>query len=147
MIDRLDARTRSRNMSAVKSKGNLSTEWRLRSRMIQKGINGWELHPRDVIGKPDFVFRREKIAVFVDGCFWHGCRYCRTLPSTNKDFWKLKIASNKNRDKLVRSTLGGLGWTTIAIWEHEIKDDPESCVAAIEFRLRRKRKRTSSSRY
>lgn len=141
MVDTYGPKVRSQVMKSVKSKGNLSTEWRIRSRIVKKGIRGWELHPRDIIGTPDFVFRKKRIAVFVDGCFWHGCRYCRSIPITNRDFWSRKINSNRVRDTYIRASLGKRGWTVIAFWEHEIKEDADACVMRIEPYIRGVRNR------
>ena len=73
------------------------------------------------MGKPDFVYPKFKIAIFVDGCFWHGCsKHCR-LPSTNKKYWISKIEGNKKRDKKITNALRKKGWRVIRIWEHEFE--------------------------
>jgi DNA mismatch endonuclease (patch repair protein) len=71
--------------------------------------------------KPDFVFRSQRLAVFVDGCFWHGCPVHGTQPRHNAKFWRDKIARNRTRDRLVTRTLRARGWRVIRIWEHELK--------------------------
>ena len=73
------------------------------------------------LDKPDFVFRSHRLAVFVDGCFWHGCPLHATSPKTNADFWLKKLAANRTRDRLVSRTLRALGWRVLRIWEHELK--------------------------
>src|ERR1019366_10470136 len=92
---------RSRNMAAVRSRGNLSTEKALRFRLVRSGISGWRLCPADLSGKPDFVFDDARLAVFVDGCYWHGCPKCYRPPASNKGFWSLKFKRNKARDRKV----------------------------------------------
>lgn len=74
-------------------------------------------------GHPDFVFRRERLAVFVDGCFWHCCPECSTRPSTNVVFWTKKLKSNKKRDHTVTRELTALNWRVLRLWEHELKND------------------------
>ena len=92
-------------MRAVRSKGNRSTERRLRSALSRRGIGGWRLNVKDLPGTPDFVFDAERVAVFVDGCFWHGCpKHCNT-PVNNHAFWQKKLAGNQARDRRVTRTL------------------------------------------
>src|SRR3972149_1453924 len=124
MADVFTKAKRSEVMSAVRGRGNRSTEWRLRARLISSGISGWKLHPNDIIGKPDFVFPEKRVAIFIDGCFWHGCKKCRTIPATNRAFWLKKIERNRGRDKEVTHTLGRAGWSVLRFWEHEIKKKP-----------------------
>ena len=83
-----------------------------------------------VIGKPDFIFRREKVAVFVDGCFWHGCPRHGSLPASNQLFWKKKLKRNRQRDATVKKALIRLGWTVLRFWEHDLQK-PEKCVSRI----------------
>lgn len=107
-------------MASVKSRDAKSTELKFISLLKEKGITGWR-HNYPLTGKPDFVFSRFKIAVFIDGCFWHGCpRHCR-MPSSNVNYWNNKIEKNKIRDKKITMTLKMRGWQVIRIWEHEIK--------------------------
>ena len=70
--------------------------------------------------RPDFVFRQARLALFVDGCFWHGCPKHATKPKNNASFWRRKLAGNKHRDRLVRQTLRKAGWHVLRIWEHEL---------------------------
>lgn len=107
-------------MASVKPANNKSTELRFFSILKEKGITGWRRN-YSVTGRPDFVFPRLKIAVFIDGCFWHRCpNHCR-LPASNKDYWNKKIERNRIRDKKTSKALREKGWTVIRIWEHEIK--------------------------
>src|SRR5579862_3488235 len=91
--------SRSKAMSAVRGRGNKTTERRLRSALSGAGVSGWQMHSPDVFGKPDFYFPAAGLAVFVDGCFWHGCRRCSHALKTNASFWTAKINRNRDRDK------------------------------------------------
>ena len=120
-MDVFSKKKRSEVMAAIRSRGNKSTEMRFIEIMRGLGITGWRRKYR-LKGSPDFVFRPLKVAVFIDGCFWHGCpAHCR-IPKTNKKFWVEKIRRNKKRDKMVKKHLLGIGWRTIRFWEHELKD-------------------------
>lgn len=121
MADIFTKKKRSEVMSAVKGKGNKSTELALAKLFRQNGVSGWRRNYPGVFGKPDFVFPKEKIAVFVDGCFWHGCRKHRTIPTTNREFWSNKITANGMRDGRVNRELKKSGWEVIRFWEHEIE--------------------------
>ena len=119
-MDSVDAQERSRIMSKIKGQGNKSTELRLIKIFKDHCIKGWKRN-YPLVGKPDFVFLRFHLAIFVDGCFWHGCKtHCR-IPKTNSDYWVSKIERNKKRDKHIRKELRKKGWTVIGIWEHELK--------------------------
>ncbi|WP_255988876.1 very short patch repair endonuclease [Chitinolyticbacter albus] len=76
-----------------------------------------------LVGRPDFYFPKEKIAVFVDGCFWHGCPFHYKAPSMRSDFWSKKLEANRIRDALVTATLSAEGWQVIRIWEHDLKTE------------------------
>lgn len=107
-------------MACVKSKGNKSTELKFIDILKARSISGWRRN-QDVFGKPDFVFPKRKIAVFIDGCFWHGCpKHCR-LPATNVQYWVNKIQGNVKRGKQVNNELKKKGWIVIRVWEHELK--------------------------
>jgi DNA mismatch endonuclease, patch repair protein len=73
------------------------------------------------LGKPDFVFPKQKVALFVDGCFWHGCPRHSNMPRNNQEFWAKKLGGNKTRDKLVNRELRKMGWVVVRVWEHELK--------------------------
>lgn len=119
--DIYDENRRSWIMSRVKGRGNLSTEMRL-IRIFKDGkITGWRRHSK-LFGRPDFTFYKERVVIFVDGCFWHGCRIHSSLPKQNSVFWKQKIDSNKTRDRLVNRTLRAKYWQVLRIWEHELKN-------------------------
>ncbi len=122
-MDVFSKEERSKVMRAVKSNKNKSTELKLIEIFWQYGLKGWRRNYK-VFGKPDFVFHKYKIAVFVDGCFWHGHDCRNTKPASNKDYWDEKIDRNIKRDKKVNSHLTNLGWKVIRIWECEIKKKP-----------------------
>ncbi|MEM6806105.1 MAG: very short patch repair endonuclease, partial [Bacteroidota bacterium] len=96
------------------------------------GIKGYRLHWKKVPGKPDISFPGRKVAIFVHGCFWHRCPYCKlSLPKSNTDFWENKFKKNVARDKRKINDLKMIGWDTIAIWECEIKSDMNTCLEKI----------------
>jgi len=106
-------------MAAIRSRGNQATELRLIVLMRVNEISGWRRGSR-LTGKPDFVFPKLRLAVFVDGCFWHGCPKHGTKPKNNAKFWREKIARNQARDRLVMRTLRAAGWRVLRVWEHEL---------------------------
>lgn len=126
---------RSRAMRAVRGKGNKSTESRLRLALVRAGVRGWTMHPRTVKGKPDFYFPAHRLAVFVDGCFWHGCGDCGHIPKTNTGFWRAKIAKNRDRDSRTTACLREQGIVVLRFWEHELDADLEVCLDKIQARL------------
>lgn len=85
------------------------------------GITGWRRH-QAVFGKPDFVFRRQRVVLFIDGCFWHGCPKPKhsPMPKTNAEFWEKKLGKNKERDALVSTMLQAKGWKVLRIWECDL---------------------------
>jgi DNA mismatch endonuclease (patch repair protein) len=110
---------RSEVMSRVRSRGNKDTELALAKLFRRNKIPGWRRNQK-IFGKPDFIFPKLKLAIFVDGCFWHGCPKHETKPKNNRIFWKNKFARNKARDLLVTRTLRSQGWRVLRIWEHEL---------------------------
>jgi len=120
MADTVSPGERSRIMAEVKSRGNKSTELKLIKFFKQYGIKWWR-RTYPLMGHPDFVFPKSRLAIFVDGCFWHGCNeHCR-MPKTNREYWVSKIDKNIKRDKLISKKLKEKKWTVIRIWEHELK--------------------------
>ena len=111
---------RSEVMSRIRGRGNEKTEVRLAKLMRAEGIRGWSRH-LPILGRPDFSFRKQKVAVFVDGCFWHGCPKCFRLPKQNRTFWKAKIEGNRKRDRSVNGRLRRLGWRVLRIKECQLK--------------------------
>lgn len=120
MADTFSPEERSEIMRKVKSKKNKSTELKLIAYFKEKKITGWRRNFK-LPGKPDFVFPRLRIAIFADGCFWHGHDCRNTRPEQNKDYWTAKRERNIKRDTEVTKTLEEKGWKVIRIWECEIK--------------------------
>ena len=121
---------RSEVMSLIRGKGNKETEHALLVLLRQNKISGWRRH-LPLLGKPDFAFPKQKVAVFVDGCFWHGCPKCYTRPKTNRAFWDRKRETNMARDRHVTRQLRGRGWKVIRIWQHSLKKSPATCLNRI----------------
>jgi len=129
MPDVFTKRKRSEVMSRIRGAGNKDTELRLIQIFRAAGIIGWRRRSK-LIGRPDFVFprsigsglkRTKPVAVFVDGCFWHGCSKHATWPKGNAAFWRKKILGNKARDRRINRALRKRGWIVIRIWEHELR--------------------------
>jgi DNA mismatch endonuclease, patch repair protein len=127
------ALSRSELMSRVRSAGNETTEERLASFLRTSGLRGWR-RCQNLLGCPDFVWRLKKLAVFVDGCFWHGHACGKNVsPRTNSEHWRTKIDGNRARDRRVTAALRRRGWSVLRIWECQLSRNPGSCIA----RLRR----------
>lgn len=120
MADVFDKEKRSEIMSVIRSKGNKSTELKLIEFFKKNSIIGWRRNYK-VKGHPDFIFPRKKIAIFVDGCFWHGHDCRNTRPSDNSEYWQKKREHNIKHDKEVTALFESRGWTVIRIWECELK--------------------------
>jgi DNA mismatch endonuclease, patch repair protein len=145
MADVFTQAKRSEVMSRIRSRGNKDTELALAKLLRRHRITGWrrqttlvvrssrreEAHysirksvrassPRLLRVKVDFVFRPVRLALFVDGCFWHGCPRHATKPKNNRAFWRRKLSGNRARDQLVTRTLRRAGWRVLRIWEHEL---------------------------
>lgn len=114
--------TRSQLMSRVRGRGNKSTEEKLVTLLRAAGIKGWRRH-LPLPGTPDFGFPKERLAIYVDGCFWHGCPRCYTRPATNQDFWDKKVEDNRARDRRVNRELRSRGWKLMRIWAHTLKNE------------------------
>jgi len=136
MADFFTKAKRSEVMSRIRGRGNKDTELALAKLLRRHGINGWRRN-QPVFGKPDFIFQKLHVAVFVDGCFWHGCPKHGTKPKNNRAFWRRKLSSNKKRDRVVNLTLRRVGWRVVRIWEHELarKNEP-SLMRRIQRALR-----------
>jgi len=150
-------------MSRVLSRGNKATELRLMEWMKEAGISGWRRQvkisikgmsvtkPNPVFSsqkkskchfkvRPDFIFRRERLAIFVDGCFWHGCPVHGTQPRQNENFWKEKIARNQKRDRKVTRELRNAGWGVLRVWECALtKTHKTKTISRVSRILSRKR--------
>jgi DNA mismatch endonuclease, patch repair protein len=124
---------RSEVMSRIRSRGNKDTELALATLFRRHGITGWRrqqslkfrVSSSKFRVKPDFVFREARLALFVDGCFWHGCPRHATQPKGNAAFWRKKIAGNQRRDALVNRTLRRAGWKVLRVWEHALRPQGE----------------------
>lgn len=122
MVDVVDSVTRSRMMSGIQGK-NTRPELLVRKYLHGRGLR-FRLHAKELLGKPDMVFPKYKVVVFVHGCFWHqhsGCKYAY-IPQSNSDFWREKLKKNQERDKLKTSALKKLGWRVLVIWECSLDD-------------------------
>ena len=141
MVDVFTPAGRSRVMAAVRSRGNRSTELVLVTAFKEHKITGWRRHYR-ITGKPDFAFPHARLAVFLDGCFWHGCPRCGSLPTSNREYWKAKIERNTRRDRLQTKELKGRGWSVLRVWEHDLRAGTlERVVRRIKTQLSRQRTR------
>jgi DNA mismatch endonuclease (patch repair protein) len=118
-MDVFSKRKRSEIMSRVKGRGNAATEVRLVGLFRRYGVTGWRRR-YGLFGNPDFVFPQIRLALFVDGCFWHCCPRHSTQPVGNRSFWAAKLARNRERDRLVNRTLKKAGWRVLRIWQHEL---------------------------
>lgn len=115
----LSRRRRSELMARIRGRGNRSTELALAALLRRHHLSGWRRN-RALFGRPDFVFPGHKLAVFVDGEFWHGHPSLGRMPKTNRAYWRAKIARNRKRDRLVNRTLRRLGWRVLRLWEHQL---------------------------
>jgi DNA mismatch endonuclease (patch repair protein) len=129
-------------MAAVRSRGNKATELLLVSLFRAGKLKGWRRHP-NIPGRPDFVFPKQRLAIFVDGCFWHGCkRHCR-MPASNQKYWTAKIARNIKRDRATRKLLRTKGWSVLRIWEHQLRSTPNATLLRVSKLLAREQKKTT----
>jgi len=135
MTDVYTKAKRSEVMSRIRSSGNKDTEQALANLFRQNNITGWRRNQK-IYGKPDFVFKKLKLAVFVDGCFWHGCPRCYRPPKTNQKFWRNKIARNRDRDISVNQELRKQGWRIIRIWEHDLASRADKITHKIQSVLK-----------
>src|SRR3984885_924592 len=117
-MDHVSVDVRSRIMASVRSKGNRTTELALGRILWADGLRGYRKH-WPIIGRPDFAWPSLKVAVFVDGCFWHGCS-CKYLPRSNKKFWREKIEANIRRDSRVSQRLRRAGWSVVRVRECKV---------------------------
>jgi len=117
----------SRHMAAVKGRDNRTTEARLRFGLVHAGVRGWKLNSQ-LVGHPDFYFSMHRVVVFVDGCFWHGCKRCGHVPKKHGPFWRRKIERNRDRDRLTTAKLRRRGFRVVRFWEHELQSDLPGCL-------------------
>lgn len=127
--------TISRVMSANKAK-NTSLELKVQKALRLAKIKGLKLHPSNIPGRPDIIFPRKKLAIFIHGCFWHRCPKCELpLPKTNRAFWRKKFLRNRKRDVQKIKELRRIGWRTLVVWEHEVKNNTDIVVGRIKKKL------------
>ena len=136
--------SRAELMSRVRSIGNVTTELRMIALLRSQKLRGWRRHIR-LPGRPDFAWTGQRLALFVDGCFWHGHNCGRNLtPKTNFEFWQEKIARNRKRDCDVSRGLRKCGWTVLRIWECQLAKFPERGVRRIRAAMNRPDKLSNS---
>lgn len=121
MPDVFTKEKRSAVMAAIRSKGNKDTELKMIIIFKASRITGWRRHAK-LAGRPDFIFPRQRVAVFVDGCFWHGCPKHGRKPGSNQAYWLPKLKRNKERDRMVSKQLRAAGWQVLRFWEHHLRD-------------------------
>lgn len=128
VADKITQKQRSYIMSRIRSK------WTEPERIAHAFLKGHKIrhkmHPK-LQGSPDIVLKDRKVAIFLHGCFWHGCKRCYKKPKHNRIFWGQKITANKLRDKKNSVLLKSEGWTVFTIWEHEIKDGNISKILSV----------------
>lgn len=120
-MDKYSREKRSAIMSSIKS-GSTNLENYFCSALNEGGISNYKRNCRDIFGHPDIVFEIEKIVIFIDSCFWHGCPSHLRMPTSRQDYWLRKINNNIKRDRVVTKKLKLEGWKVIRIWEHSIKN-------------------------
>ena len=123
-----------KSMRANRSK-DTQPELRLRKALWASGLRGYRKNVKSLPGKPDVAFTRRKVAVFVHGCFWHGCPVCESRknlhPARNAEFWIEKVRRNRERDGESAAALTEAGWRVLVFWEHEVREDLAGVVAAV----------------
>lgn len=127
--------TRSQIMAQIRGR-DTAPEIRLRKALWASGAR-YRVHV-DLPGHPDIAFPRAKIAIFVDGCFWHSCPLHGKIPRSNASYWHPKLERNRRRDDQVNRALADMGWASIRVWEHEVVDDAEGAAARILDTLRQR---------
>ena len=135
MTDRLAPAVRSHLMGRVRHHGT-APELLLRRALWAQGLRYRLKTTQRLPGSPDILFLAAKVAVFVDGCFWHGCPLHGTQPKTRSKFWADKISRNKERDIEVNRKLRELGWKVVRFWQHDIEKQSAQCVAVVRNALR-----------
>lgn len=135
MPDTYDSGTRSRVMRQVKA-GNTAPELLLRKALIASGVRGYRLHRKDIVGKPDLAFIGKRVAIFVDGAWWHG-HPSKWWKGRSGQYWDKKIETNVARDARVDEQLQSLGWTVLRFWDFEVTKETGACVERVKRALDR----------
>jgi|SRR5207245_1685983 len=133
MADNLSRPTRSKVMSSIRSR-NTEPELIVRRLLWARGKR-YRIHDRSVTGSPDLSNKRRQVAVFIDGCFWHGCALCYKEPRTNVAYWRHKIIQNQRRRQEVLRQLRGHKWTVFQFWEHDVRKRASAIAISIGNRL------------
>jgi DNA mismatch endonuclease, patch repair protein len=144
VADHLSREGRSRNMAAIRAK-NTKPELAVRRALHAAGARGWRCHARDIAGKPDLAFTRWKVAVFIDGAFWHGHPDHFTFGRSGS-YWDAKIARTQERDRIANVSLEAAGWTVLRFWDFEVNDALDRCIAQVMSTLDSRRRVTRSAR-
>lgn len=139
MADVFTREKRSEVMSRIKGRGNRDTELAFLKLLRTNHITGWRRH-LPLPGTPDFAFRKARLAVFIDGCFWHCCPRCSNKPANNAEFWSRKLAGNVARDKRVAAELRKRGWQVLRYWEHDLTSS-DTVLRRLRTRLAKSRER------
>jgi DNA mismatch endonuclease (patch repair protein) len=140
-MDKLTKRQRSECMARIKGK-DTGLEKKFRKSVAALKIRGYRLNTK-IPGKPDLYFPAHGVAVFIDGCFWHGCPRCYSRPTTNRKFWADKIKMNLKRDVTVNAELHKVGIRTIRFWGHEINKNSDRCAEKLQDFIYRPRQENS----
>lgn len=135
VVDHLSREGRSRNMAAIRAK-NTKPELALRAALRRAGATGYRLHRKDIPGRPDLCFIRWKVAVFVDGVFWHGHPDHWNPETASSDYWRTKIARNIERDRTADAALRAMGWSVVRVWDKDVKADLDGCVGRVTDAMR-----------
>lgn len=138
MADTVSRKVRSRIMASIGSE-NTGPELLLRKALRANGLIGWKFQGYGITGRPDFVFEAQKVAVFVDGCFWHGCITCCRPPKSNRIYWSKKFKTNILRDRNTNQELIASGWKIVRFWEHEVLGAADKCAKRVAAVIKRQR--------
>lgn len=133
MPDTFSKKERSEIMRRVKGK-NTKPELRVRSALHRRGLRYRLDYP--LPGKPDLVFVKARVVVFIDSCFWHGCPNHLRMPKSNREYWTAKISRNVERDAKINDEYTRLDWEQLRLWEHDLKENFDMCVDRIEEMVR-----------
>lgn len=135
-MDNITREQRRVNMQNVKSYDSI-IELKIRSFLHKNGLR-FRKNVKNLFGCPDIVFKKLQIAIFIDSCFWHKCRYHYRQPKSRLQYWIPKIERNVSRDKKVNKKLKNDGWIVIRIWEHSIKNNFEDCMSSLIKKIKEK---------
>jgi DNA mismatch endonuclease (patch repair protein) len=132
------ARGDMRRMKAVRGKNNRTTERRFRALLVGAGMRGWKVRPKGIPGSPDVYFPEARLAVFLDGCYWHACPRCGHVPRINRTFWSAKLQRNQERDREKERRLAEDGIRVVRFWEHELAEEGTACLRRLREAIQRR---------